>query len=181
MTDQSESRLPNNIIVEPDPNYWRALGQFVEAFSACEGVVFSVLTFYAGVSIPVAKALFASTRIDAAINFINRIAEARSMAPERRADLVRIFSQLRQITEMRNRIIHYGSYATTDKGRITTTARIALTPERVQEHRASVDVLQAMTADIIRIWNALLWDMLPNRPSLSDPSLLEPWQYKPEP
>jgi hypothetical protein len=103
------------------------------------------------------------------------------MVQERRADLVRIFSQLRLIIEMRNRIIHYGSYATTDKGRITTTARIALTLEKVKETRASIDVLQAMTADIIRIWNALLWDMLPNRPSLSDPSLHEPWQYKPEP
>jgi hypothetical protein len=103
------------------------------------------------------------------------------MAPERRADLAKIFSQLRLITDMRNRIIHYGSYATTDKGRITTTARIALTPEKVQEHRASVDVLQAMTADIIRIWNALLWDMIPNRPSLSDPSLREAWQYNPDP
>jgi hypothetical protein len=82
---------------------------------------------------------------------------------------------------MRNRILHYGGLVTTDKGRITTTARITLTPERVQEHRASIEVLQAMTADVIRIHNALLWDMLPNRPSLSDPSLHEPWQYKPEP
>jgi hypothetical protein len=30
---------------------------------------------------------------------------------------------------------------TSDKGRITTTARIALRPDRAQEHRASVEVL----------------------------------------
>jgi hypothetical protein len=78
MTEGSEFRLPDNWVVGPDPNYWQALGQFIEAFS--EGVVFSVLTFYADVSTPVAKALFARTRIDAAIDYMNRIAEARSMA-----------------------------------------------------------------------------------------------------
>ena len=50
-----------------DPDYHRALGQFIEAFAGCEGIIFSVLTFYAGVSIPVAKALFARTRMDGAI------------------------------------------------------------------------------------------------------------------
>jgi hypothetical protein len=81
MTGKSEFRLPDNIVVGPDPNYWQVLGQFIEAFSTCEGVVFSVLTFCADVSIPVAKALFARTRIDAAIDYMNRIAEARSLAP----------------------------------------------------------------------------------------------------
>ena len=144
------------LLVGPDSNYHRALGQFIEEFAACEGIVFSVLTFYAGVSLPVAKAVFARTRMDGAIDYINRIAEARSMAPERRADLAKIFSQLKLITEMRNKIIHYGSFVSTDKDRITTTFRVALTRERVQEHRASIDVLEAMTADIIRIYNALL-------------------------
>jgi hypothetical protein len=176
--DPSTARV---LLVGPDPNYYRALGQFIEAYATCEGVIFSVLTFYAGVSIPVAKALFARTRMEGAVNYISRIAEALSMAPERRADLRKIFSQLKLITEMRNRLIHSGSFVTTDKGRVTTTARIALTAEQLQEHRASIEVLEAMSADVVRIYNALLWDMNPNRPSLSDPSLTEPWQYKPEP
>jgi hypothetical protein len=99
------------------------------------------------------------------------------MVPERRPDLTKILSQLRLITEMRNRIIHYGSFVTTDKGRVTKTARGALTPKGAQEHRASIEVLEAMTADVSRIYIALLWDMNPNRPSLSDPSLTEPWRY----
>src|SRR5690349_15388889 len=117
--------------------------------------------------------------MDAAIRYIHRIAEVRSVAPERRTDLDKVFSQLRLITELRNRIIHYGSFVTMDKGRVTTTARFALTPERVQEHRASIEVLDAMTADIERMYNALLYDLNPKRPSLSDPSLNEPWRFKP--
>jgi hypothetical protein len=171
---------PTVLAGEPDPNYWQALGQFIEVFSTCEGVVFSVFTFYADLTIPVAKALFARTRMEAAIDHILRLVEAHSMVDERRAHLNKILSQLRLITEMRNRIIHYGSFVTSDKGRITTTARTAPTPEGAQEHRASVEVLRAMTTDVIRIYNALLWDLNPNRPSISDPSLREPWQYQRE-
>ena len=167
------------LLVGPDPNYHRALGQFIETFSCCEGIVFSVLTFYAGVTIPVAKVLFGRTRMDGAIDYINRLVEARSMVPERRPDLTKILSQLRLITEMRNRIIHYGSFVTADKGRVTKTPRGAVTPKAAQEHRASIEVLEAMTADVSRIYIALLWDMNLNRPSLSDPSLTEPWRYNP--
>ena len=39
-------------------------------------------------NIPVAKALFANTRMEAAIRYIERIAEARSMVVERRADFL---------------------------------------------------------------------------------------------
>ena len=76
------------VIAGPDPDYYQALGQFIETFSCCESVLFSVLTFYAGVNIPVAKALFANTRMEAAIRYIERIAEARSMVVERRADFL---------------------------------------------------------------------------------------------
>lgn len=174
-------QLPRVVFGGPDPNYWRALGQFIEAFSTCEAVVFDVLAFHAGVSIPIAKAVFSGIRMDAAINLINRIVtEVHAVAPERGADLAKLFSQLRSIMDVRNKIIHYGTFVTIDKGRVASTARLALTPEKVQEHRASVEVLEAMTADIIRIYNALLWDLNRNRPSPSDPSLRDPWQYKPE-
>ena len=142
--------------------------------------MFSVVRFYADTSIAIAKAIFAGATFDRLIDCIRRITEVRGMAPERRADLDTIFSQLKSITDMRNRIIHYGTFVTRDKGRITSTARRALTAEQVEERGASVEILKAMTADIQRINTALLWDFDPKRPSLSDPSLSDPWRYIPE-
>ena len=94
------------IIVVTDPNYYRALGEFIEAFSGCEAIVFSVLTFYAGTPIPIAKAIFSGQTMDSAIGHIKRLAKVRGMAPERRADLARIFWQLKLIAEIRNKIVH---------------------------------------------------------------------------
>jgi hypothetical protein len=173
--------LSRVLVVGPNPRYWSALGEFLEAFTTCEGVMFSVLTFYAGVAFPIAKVLFSGKGMKESMNYIIRISEVQNMAQDRRADLTKIFAQLSAIADVRNSILHYGTFVTRDKGRVTSTARRALLPEKIQERRASITILKAMTVDIRRISTAILWDMNPKRPTSSDPSLAAPWQYTPDP
>lgn len=179
------TKSPKNrkVTIRHDPRYWRVLGQFIEAFSLLEHSFFDSLCFYAGVDRKMGVALFSGTRVEAAIQYIGRILDTNPIAPGRRTDLETIFKQAKAINGIRNKIIHYGSFVTSDKGRITSTISRALLPSRVEEYRVSISIIKAMTTDITLICTSLYWDKLANDPSKTQitPILLDPWRYKPEP
>jgi hypothetical protein len=152
---------PRHVFIKPDPSYLRVLGNFVEAFAQLEAMMFQSLRFYAGVETPTARALFSGTRVDAAMQNIRRIWEVHPIAPGRKADMENLFQQIKLIADLRNKIIHYGTIVTSDKGRITSTVSRALTPDRVEEHRARKKDLSAMIDDIVVINTALAWDFTP--------------------
>jgi len=56
--------------------YWLALGRFVDNFSMIEAQLFETLKIASGVSDQTAPAIFSGTRVDAAMSFLNRIAES---------------------------------------------------------------------------------------------------------
>jgi hypothetical protein len=178
---------PRHIFLKPDPSYWRVLGNFVEAFADLEMMMFLSLRFYARLDSDIARALFSGTRVDTAIQYIRRIWEVRPIAPGRKADMENMFGQIKLISDLRNKIIHYGTFVTSDKGRITSTVARALTPDRVEEHRATKKDLAAMIDDLRLINAALMWDLLPPPAGTVEtltqqtPILLQPWRHKPEP
>ena len=185
--DMSKPPKPRHIFIKPDPSYWRVLGNFVEAFANLEAMMFQSLKFHAGVDTDIARALFSGTRVDAAMQYIRRIWEVRPIAPGRKADMENMFAQIKLMSDLRNKIIHYGTFVTSDKGRITSTIVRALTPDRVEEHRASKKDLNAMIDDIRLINTALAWDYVPlpipaelSTAHQQTPALLQPWKYKPE-
>jgi hypothetical protein len=187
MKTSPSSQEARSIILQSDPAYWQALGQFIEAFAVVEASIFTTLAYYAKVTPSVARALFSGTRVDASISYIRRIWEVRPLkAPGRRADLDAIFQQLKAMTDMRNRILHYGTIVTSDRGRITSTHHRALVPDKIEERRASVQDLMDMTHDTALIANALLWDLHPETRAkrgtrgYTQPILGSAWRYKPE-
>jgi hypothetical protein len=163
------------------------LGNFVEAFANLEAMMFQSLRFYARLDIDTARALFSGTRVDGAMQYVRRIWEVRPIAPGRKVDMENVFGQIKLINDLRNKIIHYGTFVTSDKGRITSTIARALTPDRVEEHRATKKDLAAMVDDIRLINTALMWDFVPLPTGTvatltqQTPILLQPWRYKPEP
>ena len=70
--------------------YHLALGRFVSAFSDIEASMQATLWHFAGVSTPTAQAVFSGTRIEGAMQFINRIAASIRLSdggvPRRAAD-----------------------------------------------------------------------------------------------
>ena len=82
------------------------LGQLTLAWSDVETVLFKLLKHYAGVSWPVAQALFSGTRARGAINFIRAIADNTNMEPDRMRDLDEIFSQVLAINSLRDFVVH---------------------------------------------------------------------------
>src|SRR5712692_9287026 len=90
--------------------YWESLGRFVSAYSSIEVTMQLALWTFAGLSRPMARALLAgSTRIDAAMNLISKVAEAQKWKASKKRELNVIFSHLGIINKIRNDILHFGA------------------------------------------------------------------------
>jgi len=174
--------VKRTVSLTPDPAYWQALGEFVEAFAHIEHFLFNGLTLASGVSPRVAKALFSGTRALDAISLLRRISEI-SPPSANRDELEDVFAQITAINMIRNSIVHYASIMTSDSGRITTNWARALTPERIAEHRISPDMLKDMSADLDKAGNHFvsLWTLgsltLAQRAE-ELPPLARAWRYK---
>jgi hypothetical protein len=167
-----------------DPAYWLALGQFVSRFAGVENAMRTFLAMQANVSDPVARAVFSGVHPEQAIQFIERIWNVCDPGREARAELRCAFRQLSAINARRNLILHFGSYETTDRGRVASTALRATRASGAEELSASIATLGAMSADLDKIGLHLASHMAyPNSP-LSDrlshfPALAEAWRYTP--
>jgi hypothetical protein len=169
---------------ENDPEYWQALGQFIEYFASIEGLMFNFLAFYAKVEDPIAKAVFSGVRADAAMDYIRRIVAVNDPGDERRHELDNVFKQLKSISDARNDIVHYMSFVTSDLGRIVSNISRAHLTKNIKERPVSPAILKTMTTDLEKIGLHLVmhW-VLPNA-SLAERARQEPilnnaWRYKP--
>jgi hypothetical protein len=86
-----------------------AIGELTLAWSDVETVLYKLLKHYAGVTEPVARALFSGARARAAMSFIKAIADNTSMDATRRTDLVEIFEQIAAINQTRDFVVHHVS------------------------------------------------------------------------
>ena len=124
-----------------DP-YYDALGQFVTAFSQVETTLLRALWQLAQ--------FLSGVRIEGAIGFINRIADAENWPKDKRSDWQKIFTQIGLINKLRNDILHYG---TTGFGsvRVVSNQAVAHIPERIREIHITPKILDRATKD--------LWDI----------------------
>ena len=90
-----------------DEEFLRQLGQLMLRWSDVEIALFKVLRHYAGVTWPVAHALFSGTRAKAAMDFIVAIADNTNMEKARRDDLEGVFSQIKAINTFRDFLVHH--------------------------------------------------------------------------
>jgi len=112
--------------------YYLALGRFVSAFSDAEATLLDVLWLSAKMRAPYAQAVLSGVRTEAAIGYINRIAEAKRWSEKKKANWQRLFTQLGLINKLRNDILHYGvsmfgSYW------VVTNKRVVHHPDRIRE------------------------------------------------
>jgi hypothetical protein len=75
--------------------YLLVLGRFVALFSRVEIDLQKVLWKFAGVQAPTAQALFSGVRVDGAMQFITRIADAQNWDDTKKDELEYVFSQPR--------------------------------------------------------------------------------------
>lgn len=183
MPDESIGQ-PRRLSVVDEPAYYEALGRFVTEFAAVEAAMFMALKFYAKVSWPMARVLFSGTRVRAAIDLINRTCEISDPGEDRRAELREVFKRLRAINEIRDSLLHHGSVTYSDRGRTTSNVLISHAPRSLKESPVSLEILDAMTADLRKIGYHLNMQVISPTASFAERAaeireLTDAWQYTP--
>ena len=184
MTEKNAQRAHRSIAIVDDPLYWQALGKFIEKYASTEAVIFNTLASCCGISIKTAQSIFSGTRTIQAMEFLRRINEANNITDEKQRELEEyVFPQLANITALRNHLLHYGSFVTSDAGRISSDISRAHTPKKIREMRTSVEILEHAIRDIEKINSHLISHLvLVNAPfdqrARIFPNLLAAWQYK---
>ncbi len=163
--------------------YYEALGQFVHTFSQVETAVARTLWTYAGTRPPVAKIIFAGTRVDGGCGYIKQLAAATTASKELKDDLEDVLQQLGIINGARNNILHYGAQSVAEGNAIVSDEFRAKGEPTV--FPISPELLKAMTVDLRQIMTHLNYRHLGRRPPKSeygrkvlDDILRSPWQYK---
>jgi hypothetical protein len=163
--------------------YWEALGEFVSTFSSVEVNMQLALWTFAGLSKPMANALLAgSTRIDSAINLMNKISVAQKWRAERKKELNAISTQLGIINKIRNDILHYGAESASQGEWIVSNKVLAATQKRIRTTKITVRALHSMTDDLVAIESRLVylaWGSLMPAKTRRIFKRREPWRYKP--
>jgi hypothetical protein len=170
--------------------YYRALGEFVEAFADVEGDLFLYLYNLVGVDYNMARAVFSGVRIQETVSFIRRIIEIRpSKIPD---GLDEVLAQLLTINDTRNLILHHSVSGRYSKGHLVRSISNidrALTPGRIKEIPISDKILNSMTVDLLHIKTFLTHEasllMLPPEARVKieqlGPVPVGAWLYTPAP
>lgn len=181
-------KLARKLFAKHTDKFHLALGQFVAAFSLVEVTLLKALCVLAHVRAPYAQALLSGVRTDAAMSYINRIAEAERWPDDKRVDWQRIFSQLGLINKLRNDILHHGA-GIAGNSWLVSNRRVAHHPDRIREMLITPAIINDATADAGDITTLL---MLLGGPSVGivmnrnwrswmRKRLREPWRYKQPP
>ena len=111
----------------------------------------ATLWHFAGVSTPTAQAVFSGTRIEGAMQFINRIADAQRWKKSKRNQIQHIFTQLGHLNKLRNEILHYGAWMLAPGAWIVSNKEFAHMIERIRSIQISPETLREATADVENI------------------------------
>jgi hypothetical protein len=192
VTDTPENAEPELVIdMRPDPDYWLALGEFIESFATAETVLFYHLARTAHVSANVSRVLFGAERASEYVRLIKELWDVESPPDDVKAELTDVLDQFGVISGTRNVIIHYASYKQyfrTTRGtvegdrrvtsdgdtrvtagevhRLSTNVARALDPMKPNKARiVSAAIVRDMTADLLRINQQIMSHTLyPNAP-----------------
>ncbi|HEV7165864.1 MAG TPA: hypothetical protein VGO35_10785 [Gammaproteobacteria bacterium] len=165
-------------IIELDPKYHKALGQFIEAYATCEIYLYYLLQKFAKVSPQIGAAVFSGVRTEQSISFIQRIWQVEDPGENIRNELKEAMDQMKRINEARNDMVHYASDVYFGYGRIVSNETRALTPDKVREHRVSPELLAGMLQDCFRISATFAKHVNPDSYAASSEYLRHAWKYK---
>ncbi len=184
-TSNSRERIVRALMGGSVDCFFESLVRFVSAFSEVEVNLQTVVWHFAGVSTPMAQAIFSNVRVDGAMNLISRIADAQNWSEERRTELRRVFSHLGEINKLRNDILHYGARLTgPDLWKVSNELFVHL-PDRIRETQLSASILENATGDLHQIVAYLVvaaWgDQMPAPVHASFVETAKhAWRYKPQ-
>jgi len=129
-------------------DHYLALGRFAAQFATTEVAIFGLMVSLSGIDPKLGPAVFGSMKVDGCIATIRRLSEARDepLNPAIEKSLV----HLKQISEVRNAILHYGTAHDIDSPAPSPTARSGHS-DRAKIFDVSVSAIDALTRDVTDI------------------------------
>jgi hypothetical protein len=142
------------------------------------------LAHLAGVPSPTAQAVFNGVRTDAAISYINRIADAQEWPQFRRDEFAAFSGKIGELNKLRNDILHFGARWSGASTWTVSNAKFIHSQDRLREFPISIESLEDVISDIDKIEAHLeifIWgDAFP--PGLRETyeqERIRPWRYRP--
>ena len=136
---------------ERERKYYEALGRFTHWFAKMESAIALSLWFYARTPHPIAKAVFSGVRVKEASSFMNRIADATSLAADTRTDLREVLLQATALNDVRNQIMHFGAANIAEGRGYVSNALKAVSEDKITSFPISPEILADLTADCRKI------------------------------
>jgi hypothetical protein len=177
---ESMRRAIDALSEEPYLEYWRELGQFIQAFSDAEYHLISLLRKYANLDEAAAWVLLSGTRLTEAKDQLYSLLEVTNQK-KLRDRLDRPLGQLAAINKIRNHLLHWVARFDGSPDLLVSNAFLSPSKEKLKEFRIKPEHLRQMRQDLYRITGLLMMlEATPSAPSEElDSYLVGPWLYKP--
>lgn len=165
-----------------DDEYWRSLGQFVEAFAVAELSLFRYMAHIAEMPEPIARIVAKSWHVGNMIEFVRHVWKVTPL-PAQSDELTGVLNHFGEINALRNSVIHYISMVTPEGERISSNVDRSMPSKTAQEHRVSAQMLLGVTLDVLQVSMHLISVVMHPSASLAEradsvPALKEAWRYK---
>jgi hypothetical protein len=164
--------------------YHKAVGAFTHAWADLEWSIYSVLLKYTKMGEPVGRALFSGSRVLQMCRWIEAVCENTNVSSARTKDLKWLIEQISHLNTIRDRITHWGSYATI---LITDTKTLKRSLANIRAARVSnalqyeinSETVRAMTRDTLLIAEMLRSHLAKRFRQLHGSGDVSTWLYKP--
>lgn len=161
--------------------YHRFVGSFISEYARLEFVLRYVLERLSGMTPETYRVMIGFPRSGEVIKKVRQLAETRNLDEDAKASLDDAFSQLTQITAIRDRIVHYGGHPLTDGDVL-----VFMKPRPEANHdQFTQQTLWNAVIDLNLINRIVLFRLGPREPAewINAQELngvrREPWRYKP--
>lgn len=153
-----------------DHEYWRALGEFIEAFALAEDSLFQYVCRITEWPMDIARVAAAGWHTEAMVQFVRKMWKLRPL-PANTSELVSVLEVFMDINALRNSVIHNRSYMAIDGTRVSTNK---LRRRPASELAVSPRTLADATADLNKIDAHLLSALI--NPTLTFQRRAESWE-----
>jgi hypothetical protein len=173
------------ISVLPDPRYWRSLGEFIEKFATAEIMLFFYLSACAQIPHKMANIFFSGFHSDQLSAMTRKVWTVLVPDEEIQKIVDAALIHFKAITEVRNSVVHYGSYSDSLTGRISSNIARARSQKLINPLSVSRNNMVKIIADLEKINHHLTFAYLSTiNPTISReelrsgfPGLDASWQY----
>jgi hypothetical protein len=146
---QSTATATESVVrTHTDEQYWQSLGEFIEAFASFEFAMSVYLRSEAKIEYKLALIFCRGLNLDQKKAIIKDIWKIRPPVEALKAEVLEVFSRSQKIAEVRNSMLHFGSFVNLEGDRITSDAERTIGEAR--EFRISPESLLHMRLDILK-------------------------------